>query len=74
MPTGHRACATKSGFRRSAAPATATTEQKGKLTAGFGASAAEIGPEFTFGIYMEKLLGEPILLIKTSWGGKESAY
>jgi len=46
-----------------------TTEQKGLLTAGFGASPKEIGPEFTFGIYMEKL-GEPILLIKTSWGGK----
>lgn len=45
-------------------------EQKGILTAGFGASAEEIGPEFTFGIYMEKLLGEPILLIKTSWGGR----
>ena len=47
-----------------------TTEQKGKLTAGFGASKAEIGPEFTFGIYMEKLLNEPILIVKTSWGGK----
>jgi alpha-galactosidase len=47
-----------------------TTEQKGKVTVGFGASTAEIGPEFTFGIYMEKLLGEPILIIKTSWGGK----
>ena len=47
-----------------------TTEQKGKVTAGFGASPEEIGPEFTFGIYMEKLLGEPTLLIKTSWGGK----
>jgi alpha-galactosidase len=47
-----------------------TTEQKGKLTAGFGASPQEIGPEFTFGIYMEKLLNEPILIIKTSWGGK----
>ncbi len=46
-----------------------TTEQKGLLTAGFGASPNEIGPEFTFGIYMEKL-GDPILLIKTSWGGK----
>ncbi|MCX6872827.1 MAG: hypothetical protein NTW21_03320 [Verrucomicrobia bacterium] len=46
------------------------TEQKGLLTAGFGASRDEIGPEFTFGIYLEKLLGEPILLIKTSWGGK----
>jgi alpha-galactosidase len=48
-----------------------TTEQKGKVTAGFGASAEEIGPEFTFGIYMEKLLKEPILIIKTSWGGKD---
>lgn len=47
-----------------------TTEQKGRLTAGFGASTSEIGPEFTFGIYIAKLLGEPILLIKTSWGGK----
>ncbi len=47
-----------------------TTEQKGKVTAGFGASAEEIGPEFTFGIYMEKLLDEPVLIIKTSWGGR----
>ena len=47
-----------------------TTEQTGKVTAGFGASADEIGPEFTFGIYTETLLKEPILIIKTSWGGK----
>ena len=45
-------------------------EQKGKLTAGFGASPSEIGPEFTFGIYMEKQLNEPILIIKTAWGGR----
>ncbi len=46
-------------------------EQKGKLTVGFGASNdVKIGPEFTFGIYTEKLLGEPILIIKTSWGGR----
>ncbi len=45
-------------------------EQKGKLTTGFGASTNEIGPEFTFGIYMEKTLGEPILIIKTAWGGR----
>lgn len=48
-----------------------TTEQTGKLTAGFGASPSEIGPEFTFGIYIEKLLGGPILIIKTSWGGRD---
>ena len=45
-------------------------EQTGNLTAGFGASASEIGPEFTFGLYMEKALKEPILIIKTSWGGR----
>ncbi len=48
----------------------ADSEQTGKLTAGFGASAEKIGPEFTFGIYMEKATDAPILLIKTSWGGK----
>ncbi len=45
-------------------------EQTGKLTTGFGASPSEIGPEFTFGLYMEKALREPILIIKTSWGGR----
>lgn len=45
-------------------------EAKGKLTAGFGAPDDKIGPEFTFGITMEKLLGEPVLIIKTSWGGR----
>ncbi len=46
--------------------------QTGKLTAGFGASQGgpKIGPEFTFGIYMEKFTDAPILLIKASWGGK----
>jgi Carbohydrate esterase, sialic acid-specific acetylesterase len=45
-------------------------EQTGKLTAGFGASTEKIGPEFTFGLYMQKFTDAPILLIKTSWGGK----
>lgn len=45
-------------------------EKSGRLTAGFGASAEKIGPEFTFGLYTEKLSGSPILLIKTAWGGK----
>lgn len=48
----------------------------GKLTAGYGSrrnpaeSGDKIGPEFTFGIYMHKALKEPILIIKTAWGGK----
>jgi alpha-galactosidase len=45
-------------------------EQKGKLTAGFGASTSEIGPEFTFGIAMEKAVDGPILIVKTAWGGR----
>jgi len=46
-------------------------EQKGKLTAGFGAGGkSKIGPEFTFGLTMEKRLDEPVLIIKTSWGGR----
>ena len=50
----------------------ADAEQTGKLTTGFGASnnGPKIGPEFTFGIYMEKFTDAPILLIKTAWGGK----
>jgi len=50
----------------------ADTERTGKLTAGFGASqnGPKIGPEFTFGIYMQKFTDAPILLIKTAWGGK----
>jgi alpha-galactosidase len=49
---------------------TDTKEQTGKLTAGFGASPEKIGPEFTFGLYMQKFTDAPILIIKTSWGGK----
>ncbi len=46
------------------------TEAKGKLTAGFGAPEHKIGPEFTFGLTMEQRLSEPVLIIKTSWGGR----
>lgn len=55
----------------------ANAEGVGKLTAGFGAREGnptqlsnKIGPEFTFGITMEKELKEPILIIKTAWGGR----
>ena len=46
--------------------------KEGKLTVGYGAGGLEpkIGPELTFGITMQKQVGEPILIIKTSWGGK----
>ena len=51
-------------------------EAHGKLAVGYGArgdfakSADKIGPEYTFGIYMQKHVKEPILIIKTAWGGK----
>ena len=47
-------------------------EKFGQLTTGYGASqrGPKIGPEFTFGIYVQKLTHEPILIIKTAWGGK----
>ena len=46
------------------------TIKEGKLTTGFGARDECIGPEFTFGITMEKRVKGPFLLIKTAWGGK----
>ncbi|MFT7616680.1 MAG: hypothetical protein ACI97A_000308 [Planctomycetota bacterium] len=48
----------------------------GQLTTGYGArrnpkqDGGKIGPEFTFGLCMDKATKEPILLIKTAWGGK----
>jgi len=48
----------------------------GKLTAGYGArnnpaeDGGKIGPEFTFGLTMEKAYDGSILIIKTAWGGK----
>jgi alpha-galactosidase len=51
---------------------TTPAEVSGPLTTGFGALGKEpkIGPELTFGLYMQKHLNEPVLLIKTAWGGK----
>lgn len=52
----------------------------GKLTAGYGArpnpseDGGKIGPEFTFGITMDENFEEPVLIIKTAWGGKSLFY
>lgn len=47
-------------------------EKFGPLTAGYGPDqrGTKIGPELTFGIFTQEALGEPVLLIKTAWGGK----
>ncbi|MCU0797306.1 MAG: sialate O-acetylesterase [Akkermansiaceae bacterium] len=46
--------------------------KQGRLTAGYGAlgGEAKIGPEFTFGLTMEKSIKGPVLILKTAWGGK----
>lgn len=55
-------------------------EGHGRLTAGYGSrripkeSGGKIGPEFTFGIFMDKAFDEPVLIIKTAWGGKSLFY
>ena len=53
-------------------PSLESGEKHGRLTVGYGAGGRgpKIGPELTFGITMQNHVGEPILLIKTSWGGK----
>lgn len=48
-------------------------EKSGALTVGFGSelnSADSFGPELGFGITMYEHLQEPILIIKTAWGGR----
>jgi len=50
----------------------------GQLTTGYGSQAnrdydqpgEKIGPELAFGITLQKRLDEPILIIKTAWGGQ----
>jgi alpha-galactosidase len=55
----------------------ANGEGTGKLTAGYGARGSnptqdggKIGPEFMFGLTMDGAIKEPVLIIKTAWGGR----
>ena len=45
----------------------------GKVKVGYGFDSECIGPEYGFGIYIDKALDEPVLIIKTAWGGKSLA-
>jgi hypothetical protein len=49
----------------------AKDRKTGPLTVGWGASENEIGPELMFGTIMGDKYNEPVLLIKTAWGGKD---
>lgn len=42
----------------------------GLMGVGQGADENKIGPELTFAAYMQKHLGQQILIIKCAWGGK----
>ena len=44
--------------------------RKGKLAPGFGAKKSLIGPELGFGHVIGDAFDEPVLIIKTAWGGK----
>lgn len=48
--------------------------KSGKLGFGYGGSQDKIGPEFGFGLSLARHIDAPILIIKTSWGGKSLHY
>ena len=47
--------------------------KKGPLSVGFGVRDDRIGPELFFGIAMGERYKEPVLIIKTCWGGRSLA-
>jgi hypothetical protein len=49
-------------------------KRSGPLSVGYGGNKDKVGPEFGFGLSMAQKLDAPILLIKTSWGGKSINY
>jgi hypothetical protein len=48
--------------------------KSGKLAVGYGGDPSKIGPEYAFGLSIAQKVDGPILLIKTSWGGKSINY
>ena len=57
--------------------ATTVERRNGMLDSGFGVGASLdsglIGPEYGFGLIVGSALADPVLLIKTAWGGKSLA-
>jgi alpha-galactosidase len=50
------------------------SRKSGPLTVGYGGNSDKIGPELGFGMSIAQKLDGPILIIKTSWGGKSLHY
>jgi len=71
LPVGKRTfIAAYGGVNRAAEPGLAA----GPLSTGYGARPTAFGPEYAFGLMLEKQLDQPILIIKTAWGGKSLHY
>ncbi len=71
LPVGKRTyIAAYGGLNRAAEPGLAT----GPLSTGYGARPSAFGPEYAFGMMLEKQLDQPVLIIKTAWGGKSLHY
>ena len=47
--------------------------RNGPLNVGFGNSTGQIGPEYGFGQVVGNAIADPVLIIKTAWGGKSLA-
>ncbi|MGJ8695704.1 MAG: sialate O-acetylesterase [Verrucomicrobiaceae bacterium] len=48
----------------------ADNKQQGWLTTGYGATKEHIGPEYGFGFTIGDHFEDPVLLIKSAWGGR----
>jgi hypothetical protein len=49
-------------------------EKQGWLTVGYGASEDHIGPEYGFGFAAGDYYQDPVLLIKSAWGGRSLSH
>ena len=51
----------------------ADKQKQGWLTTGYGASEGHVGPEYAFGFAVGDYYTDPVLVIKSAWGGKSLA-
>jgi len=49
-------------------------QKQGSLTTGFGGSEGHIGPEYAFGFVVGDYYEDPVLLIKSAWGGRSLSH
>ncbi|MEX2381232.1 MAG: sialate O-acetylesterase [Opitutales bacterium] len=49
-------------------------QQQGYLTTGYGVNEGHIGPEYGFGFVVGDHFEDPVLIIKSAWGGRSLAH